>query len=189
MSSPENLIIEYNPDFWEVRLDQTDLEQIPNEASIWFEPGEEQESRYRWEDRIKNLTARIVTVFSDSLTEKQREAMFLYFCCRKTQREFLLPKNTAGNCRNHGHLPAGCQPAPLWHYPKRKTGGRRDPKNSQNLQRTGNRHPELNRNTPKKTGRSRLSVRFFCPSPPQGTCSFTQPASAGSPPAESPQQC
>ena len=50
----------YNPDFWEVRLDQTDLEQIPNEASIWFEPGEEQESRYRWEDRIKNLTARIV---------------------------------------------------------------------------------------------------------------------------------
>ena len=77
----------YNPDFWEVRLDQTDLEQIPNEASIWFETGEEQESRYRWEDRIKNLTTRIVTVFSDSLTEKQREAMFLYFCCRKTQRE------------------------------------------------------------------------------------------------------
>ena len=27
----------YNPDFWEVILDRSDLEQIPNERGIWFE--------------------------------------------------------------------------------------------------------------------------------------------------------
>ncbi len=77
----------YNPDFWEVQLDQADLEKIPNEAGLWFESGEDREQRYLWEDRVEDLAFRVVSVVSKSLTEKQREATLLYFCCKKTQRE------------------------------------------------------------------------------------------------------
>jgi len=77
----------YNPDFWEVRLDQADVEQIPNEAGLWFENSEDQESRYRWEDRVATLFPRLNTLIGQSLTDRQREALVLYFQHGKTQQE------------------------------------------------------------------------------------------------------
>jgi len=77
----------YNPDFWEIGLDQTDLEQIPNESGIWYESGEERVNRYQWEDKVEHLAYRIVATSTGSLTERQREATLLYFCFGKTQQE------------------------------------------------------------------------------------------------------
>ncbi|MCZ6635351.1 MAG: sigma factor-like helix-turn-helix DNA-binding protein [bacterium] len=77
----------YNPDFWEVQIDQTDLEQIPNEAGLWFENSEDRETRYVWEDKIKKLTPRIDSLITHALTQKQLEAMVLYFKWGKTQQE------------------------------------------------------------------------------------------------------
>lgn len=77
----------YDPDFWEIRLDPADLEQVPNEAGLWYESGEEQERRYRWEDEVKRLAFRMVSAVSESLTDRQREAVLLYFYYRKSQQE------------------------------------------------------------------------------------------------------
>ena len=77
----------YNPDFWEVQLDPSDLEQLPNEAGLWFETHQDRESRYRWEDRYHHLTPQLDTLISAGLTAKQSEAMVLYFKYGKTQQE------------------------------------------------------------------------------------------------------
>lgn len=77
----------YNPDFWEVGVDQADLEQIPNESGIWHETVDEQASRYVWEDRTERIAFRIVANSTKLLTERQREAVLLYFCYAKTQQE------------------------------------------------------------------------------------------------------
>ncbi len=77
----------YNSDFWEMRLDQRELENAPNEAGIWYESVEDQKRRYVWEDRVAELAVRILEATPRCLTEKQREATLLYFCRRKTQSE------------------------------------------------------------------------------------------------------
>ena len=77
----------YNSDFWEVRLNQCELEKMPDEDGLWFESGDDRRLRYVWEDRVADVTFRILEAVPSCLTEKQREATLLYFCHGKTQRE------------------------------------------------------------------------------------------------------
>lgn len=77
----------YNPDFWEVQIEQTDLEKMSSEVGLWFESNEDQELRYEWEDRIGQLIPRLDTLIDRGLTQKQFEAMILYFKFGKTQQE------------------------------------------------------------------------------------------------------
>lgn len=77
----------YNPDFWEVILDQSDLEQIPNERGIWFESVDDRVDRCHIENRNLNLARTVYRVVLGSLTQKQREAVTLYFEHGKTQQE------------------------------------------------------------------------------------------------------
>ena len=77
----------YNPDFWEVIFDQSDLEQIPDERGIWFESYEDRIDRYEIEDRNLNIARAVYRSILETLTEKQREAVMLYFEYGKTQQE------------------------------------------------------------------------------------------------------
>ena len=77
----------YNPDFWEVQFDQSDLEMMPDDVGLWYESPEDQHSRYDREDRVKQLIPQIDTLLNQSLTQKQFEATVLYFKYGKTQRE------------------------------------------------------------------------------------------------------
>ncbi|MCY3767342.1 MAG: sigma-70 family RNA polymerase sigma factor [Gemmatimonadetes bacterium] len=77
----------YNSDFWEVRLDQSDLEKVANEDGIWFESREDRRLRYVWEDRVAAAAVQIIEAFPHCLTDRQREAALLYFRHGKTQRE------------------------------------------------------------------------------------------------------
>ena len=77
----------YNPDFWEVIFDQSDLEQISAERGIWFESNDDQDDRYEVEDRNLELARTVYRDVLGSLTEKQREAVVLYFESGKTQQE------------------------------------------------------------------------------------------------------
>ncbi len=77
----------YNPDFWEVILDQSDLEQIPNERGIWFESADGRDDRYRLEDRNLALARTVYRDVLGALTRNQREAVTLYFEHGKTQQE------------------------------------------------------------------------------------------------------
>ena len=77
----------YNPDFWEVQFDQSDLEMMPGDVGLWYESPDEQNARYDREDRVKRLIPQIDTLLNRSLTQKQFEAAVLYFKYGKTQRE------------------------------------------------------------------------------------------------------
>ncbi|MFT5366911.1 MAG: putative DNA-binding protein (UPF0251 family) [Candidatus Latescibacterota bacterium] len=77
----------YNSDFWEVQIEQIDLERMPSEVGLWFESNEDQELRYEWEDRMGQLIPRLDTLINRGLTQKQFEAMILYFKFGKTQQE------------------------------------------------------------------------------------------------------
>ena len=77
----------YNSDFWEVRLNQCELEKISDEDGLWFESGDDRRLRYVWENRTADLALRILEAVPHCLTEKQKEATFLYFRHGKTQRE------------------------------------------------------------------------------------------------------
>ena len=77
----------YNPEFWEIRLDQVDLEQYPNEANIWYETGEDRVHRYQREDRVDELADAVYDFLSQYLTQKQCEVVVLYFIYQKTQQE------------------------------------------------------------------------------------------------------
>lgn len=77
----------YNSDFWEIRLNQGDLEKAANEDGIWFESREDRRLRYVREDRVAAAAVRIIEAFPHCLTDRQREAALLYFRHGKTQRE------------------------------------------------------------------------------------------------------
>lgn len=77
----------YNPDFWEVQIEQTDLEKMSDEVGLWYESHEDRELRYKWEDSMGQLMPHIDTIINRGLTQKQYEATVLYFKFGKTQQE------------------------------------------------------------------------------------------------------
>lgn len=77
----------YNPDFWEIQLDQSNLEMMSDEVGLWYESPNDQILRYSWEDRVEQLIPQIDTLLDRSLTQKQIEATVLYFKYGKTQQE------------------------------------------------------------------------------------------------------
>ena len=77
----------YNPDFWEVQIEQSDLEKMPNESGLWFESLEDRHARYQWEDSVSALIPQIDRLINRGLTRKQHEAAILYFKHGKTQQE------------------------------------------------------------------------------------------------------
>ena len=77
----------YNPDFWEVQLNPADLERYPAAAAIWHEDDEDQRLRHRGRERTEQLFPPVMALVSGSLTQRQREAVMLYFLHDKTQEE------------------------------------------------------------------------------------------------------
>ena len=103
----------YNPEFWEIRLDQVDLEQYPNEANIWYETGEDRVHRYQREDRVDELADAVYDFLSQYLTQKQCEVVVLYFIYQKTQQETgeilgisrrVVSQHLFGICRDGKHI-------------------------------------------------------------------------------------
>jgi DNA-directed RNA polymerase specialized sigma24 family protein len=76
----------YNPDFWEVRLDPADLDRYPAEAAIWHQPGDDGPAPGPAEAGLRRLLVPVMDLVG-ALTERQREALLLYFLHGKTQEE------------------------------------------------------------------------------------------------------
>ena len=103
----------YNPEFWEIQLDQVDLEQFPNEANIWYETGEDRVHRYQREDHVDELADAVYDFLSQYLTQKQCEVVVLYFIYQKTQQEAaeilgisrrVVSQHLFGICRGGKHI-------------------------------------------------------------------------------------
>ena len=73
----------YNPDFWEVQLDQSDLEMMPDDVGLWYESPEDQNLRYKHEDRIGRLIPQIDTLLNRSLTQNNLK---LLYCISNTAK-------------------------------------------------------------------------------------------------------
>lgn len=103
----------FNPEFWEIQLEQFALEQFSNESGIWFETGIDQEDRYDREDRVSDLADQVYGFLSEFLTQKQTEVVILYFLYGKTQQEIseiigisrrVVSQHLFGICRNGKHI-------------------------------------------------------------------------------------
>lgn len=76
----------FNPDFWEVQLDPTDLDRYAAAAGLWHEDDEDQRLRHHGRERTEALFPPVLDLVDD-LTQRQREAVMLYFLHDKTQEE------------------------------------------------------------------------------------------------------
>lgn len=103
----------YNPDFWEVGLDPVDLDRFPAESSPWFESGDDLGRRDGHEQQLQQLMEPVMNFITTSLTDRQREALLLYFLCDKTQEEVaeimgisrrVVSQHLFGICRNGKHV-------------------------------------------------------------------------------------
>lgn len=99
----------YNPDFWEVRLEPHDLAKYANEAGIWFVEVEEEPVRRTRDRQQYTLMNPIMDLIAQALTQKQREALLLYYLHDKTQEEIaeimgisrrVVSQHLFGICRN-----------------------------------------------------------------------------------------
>lgn len=77
----------YNSDFWEVRIDPTDLAQFPNEAGVWFQASEDVVKERRLKARHTQVIPQLMELIRRDLTEKQFMILTLYFMHEKTQQE------------------------------------------------------------------------------------------------------
>jgi len=103
----------YNPDFWEVGLDPVDLDRFSAESSPWFETGDDRESRDGHEQQVQQIMEPVMNLITTSLTDRQREALLLYFLHDKTQEEVaqimgisrrVVSQHLFGICRNGKHV-------------------------------------------------------------------------------------
>ena len=76
----------FNPDFWEVQLDPADLDRYSAAEGIWHEDDEDQRLRHHGRERTERLLPSIMALVQN-LTQRQREAVMLYFLHDKTQEE------------------------------------------------------------------------------------------------------
>ena len=103
----------YNPDFWEVCLDQQDLERFSTEAGPWFETSEDNFNRHRRDRYLAQMLNPVMDIIDRSLTEKQRQVLLLYYMHQKTQEEVaeilgisrrVVSQHLFGICRNGKHV-------------------------------------------------------------------------------------
>ena len=103
----------HNPDFWEVGLEPTDLARYSNESGLWFETSEDYRRRRARDAQNQILMQAIMDLISRSLTQKQREALILYFIHHKTQEEVaqimgisrrVVSQHLFGICREGRHV-------------------------------------------------------------------------------------
>ena len=76
-----------NPDFWEVPVEQEILHQFPREAGPYYETAEERQAQEQKHKRTADLIGPLCELIAETLTEKQRQIVRLYFFEGKTEYE------------------------------------------------------------------------------------------------------
>jgi biotin operon repressor len=99
----------FNADFWEVRLDPGDLDRYAADAALWATPAEDETSTFPTPARQVELLAPVMEVIRGALTERQQQALLLYYLQQKTQEEIaailgisrrVVSQHLFGICRN-----------------------------------------------------------------------------------------
>ena len=77
----------FNPDFWEVRVDQNILDQFSLEEDPHYETEEDIQARFRQREWTSRLMPLVLNLMDEALTPRQREIVHLYFFRKMTEHE------------------------------------------------------------------------------------------------------
>lgn len=77
----------FNAVFWEVPLEQEAFNRLSNEKGLYYEPPQEAQERVAWSRRAAALKPLLQRLIEETLTQRQRQVVGLYFMEGKTEEE------------------------------------------------------------------------------------------------------
>ncbi|MBN2307424.1 MAG: sigma-70 family RNA polymerase sigma factor [Candidatus Hydrogenedentes bacterium] len=78
---------QFNPDFWEVPIDSSFLENVPTEGALWFETREDRERRHAMREFFQRVLPAVEELIEAQLTGRQKEVIRLYYFQGLTQED------------------------------------------------------------------------------------------------------
>ena len=79
--------MKFNPDFWEVQVDQNILDQFSHDQNPHYETEEDVQARFRQRQWTSRLMPLVLSLIGEVLTPRQREIVHLYFFKKMTEHE------------------------------------------------------------------------------------------------------
>jgi FixJ family two-component response regulator len=83
----------FNPDFWEIPIDNTTMERVAENQGIWFETVEDRDRRHAMREFFQQVSPVVEQLIDGQLTERQREVLKLYYFYGKTQEDIAVILN------------------------------------------------------------------------------------------------
>lgn len=77
----------FNPRYWEILLDNDELDKFPYECLFSYRNTEEKQEQLRRESERKQMFSVVLEIIESELTQMQRECLKLYFFREKTQAD------------------------------------------------------------------------------------------------------
>lgn len=77
----------FNPEFWEVRVDQNILDQFSLDKNPHYETEEDIQARFRQRELTSRIMPLVLDLIDEVLTPRQREIVHFYFFEKMTENE------------------------------------------------------------------------------------------------------
>lgn len=77
----------FNPDFWEVTISHESWGQLSQEKALHFRCEEETREHHAWSAKAREIWPAVQQVLEETLTDRQREIVMLYFFEGLNQRQ------------------------------------------------------------------------------------------------------
>ena len=77
----------FNPEFWEVVVEQSHLESFANEDALWHAYNRTRPERERRVKRTRQAFGQVIGLIRTELTARQRQVVYLYYFASLTQEE------------------------------------------------------------------------------------------------------
>ena len=83
----------FNPDFWEIPIDQAALERVPAHKALYYETENDQYRRHAFKEFFSEVRPTVNAMVGSLLTQRQREVVELYYLHQKTQEDIAVILN------------------------------------------------------------------------------------------------
>jgi len=77
----------FDPNFWEICVESEIMNQFPEEKAMRYETSEEQEERYKKEDKKKQILPIILDIIENDLTDMQKLCIKMHFIHERSRDE------------------------------------------------------------------------------------------------------
>lgn len=83
----------FNPDFWEIPIDNQTMERVAENQGIWFETEDDRDRRYAMREFFQKVSPEVEQLIDGQLTDRQREVLKLHYFYGKTQEDIAVILN------------------------------------------------------------------------------------------------